>query len=206
MLQLKTVDRKTLDLIIQLMKIPELKDFRLVGGTALALQFGHRKSIDIDLFGKTLFADLDLPSIFTSFSTVINTLDTKHIKTFIINDVKVDMVSYPYNWLEIDIKEKGIRMASPKDIAAMKINAINNRGSKKDFFDLNQLLQKFTLKSIIDFYLEKYPNGSQFMALKSITYFEDAEEEDDPEILNQTTWADVKAQILSAHHNFMRSL
>ncbi len=188
------------------MKIPELKDFRLVGGTALALQFGHRKSIDIDLFGKTLFADLDLPSIFTSFSTVINTLDTKHIKTFIINDVKVDMVSYPYNWLEIDIKEKGIRMASPKDIAAMKINAINNRGSKKDFFDLNQLLQKFTLKSIIDFYLEKYPNGSQFMALKSITYFEDAEEEDDPEILNQTTWADVKAQILSAHHNFMRSL
>jgi predicted nucleotidyltransferase component of viral defense system len=187
------------------MGIPELEDFRLVGGTALALQYGHRTSIDIDLFGKTNFDDIDLPRILKRYPKVQNFSNSKFIKTYIINDIKVDMVSYSYSWIGELLTEDNIRMADIKDIAAMKISAITNRGSKKDFFDLSLILDYYSLKEILEFYQEKYYDGTVFMALKSLTYFMDAEQEDNPELLMGQEWEEVKTKIEKAYKDYLEN-
>jgi hypothetical protein len=89
-------------------------------------------------------------------------------------------------------------MAGMKDIAAMKINAIAGRGSKKDFIDIYYLLRYFTLDEMIDLYLQKYNDGSEFLARKSLTYFEDAELEEMPFMFDNITWTDIKKTILDA--------
>ena len=94
------------------------------------------------------------------------------------------------------IEENGIRLASPRDIAAMKINAIEGRGTKKDFIDIYFLLQHYPLENILKFYADKYPDNSQFRALMSLTYFEDAEEQFMPEMLVAIDWDRIKSFII----------
>ena len=89
-------------------------------------------------------------------------------------------MNYTYPWLDDVVYKDGIRLASPRDIAAMKITAIEGRGTKKDFVDIYFLLKKYSLKNLLDFYSQKYPDSSSFMAMKSLAYFEDAEEEPMP--------------------------
>ena len=89
----------------------------------------------------------------------------------------------------------GTALASIKDIAAMKIYAIIGRGTKKDFIDMFFLLQRFSLEDILDFYVKKYPDGSLFMALKSLSYFDDAEGDPMPKMLEQVSWEQVKDAI-----------
>ena len=83
---------------------------------------------------------------------------SQHVKVFLINDIKVDIVEYNYPWLDEPIVEDGIRLATPQDIAAMKINAIVGRGTRKDFIDLYYLLEHYKLSEIIDFFAHKYPD------------------------------------------------
>lgn len=79
----------------------------------------------------------------------------------------------------------------------MKITAIIGRGTKKDFIDIAFLLQRFTINDIMDFYTSKYPDGSTFMAMKSLAYFDDAEEDIMPYMLADISWETIKQQILS---------
>ena len=102
------------------------------------------------------------------------------------------MANYPYPWLDLPIEENRVRLASLNDIAAMKIAAIVNRGTKKDFIDLYTLLQSFSLDNILDMYSRKYSDGSLFILMKSLIYFDDAETDPMPNVLNDTTWEDVK--------------
>ena len=87
-------------------------------------------------------------------------------------------------------------LASTKDIAAMKINAIEGRGTKKDFIDMYFLLQHYTLDDILKFYAEKYPENSVFRGLMSLSYFEDAEDELMPKMFSNIQWDDMKQFIL----------
>ena len=104
-------------------------------------------------------------------------------------------VDYNFQLLEPVNVIDGIRLVSKKDIAAMKLNAIAGRGSKKDFVDVYQLLNEFSLIEMLSFYIQKYPNGSEFMVLKSLLYFDDAEIEPDPIMLIPITWSQVKERI-----------
>ena len=88
------------------------------------------------------------------------------------------------------------RLASPCDIAAMKINAIEGRGTKKDFIDMYFLLQHYSLKEVLDFYARKYPENSMFRALMSLSYFEDAEEQIMPKMFSETSWDTIKKHII----------
>ncbi|MGJ3236259.1 nucleotidyl transferase AbiEii/AbiGii toxin family protein [Marivirga sp.] len=205
MLQYQTIEDSTLVILKDLMEIPDLEDFRLVGGTSLALQYGHRNSIDIDLFGDKSFEEIDLARVLSQFDKVQNLLSTKYIKTYLINGIKVDMVNYSYPWIGKLLNEDDIRMASVEDIAAMKINAITNRGSKKDFYDLDLILNHYSLKDILQFYQKKYYDGTVFMALKSLTYFVDAEAEDDPELLAGQDWESVKAKVKNAYIDYLNN-
>jgi predicted nucleotidyltransferase component of viral defense system len=103
------------------------------------------------------------------------------------------------------LKNEKIRIASSKEIAAMKIAAITNRGSKKDFYDLNKLPEIFSLQQILDFYTKKFTDSSVFFALKSIVYFDDAEEQEDPIMFDLTSWNDVKVNIIKAQLDFIRN-
>lgn len=199
MLSYRTIAPHTLELLKQLMAAPCLQDCRLVGGTSLALQYGHRTSVDLDLFGNVPDDDLALLEILENFGTVQGQKTSKYIKSFVVDNIKVDFVNYSrFPWLEDAVVEDGLRLASPKDIAAMKVFAIQNRGSKKDFIDMYFLLQHYTLEDILRFYSRKYPNYSMFRARMSLTYFEDAEGQECPRMCVNVEWKTVKESIAEA--------
>lgn len=195
MLSLRTIEPHTLELLRALMQEPALSELRLVGGTALALQYGHRSSVDLDLFGKIDVDGYELQSILSKYGVLKVENETKIIHQYYIDNIKVDVVNYPFEWISPIIEEDGIRLASPIDIAAMKVNAIEGRGTKKDFIDMYMLLQHYSLKEIIAFYQQKYPNYSIFRALRSLTYFEDAEDQFMPRMFIEDTWENMKLYI-----------
>lgn len=195
MLSLRTIEPHTLELLRALMQEVALSELRLVGGTALALQYGHRSSVDLDLFGKIDIDGYELQSILSKYGVLKVENETKIIHQYYIDNIKVDVVNYPFEWISPIIEEDGIRLASPVDIAAMKVNAIEGRGTKKDFIDMYMLLQHYSLKEIIAFYQQKYPNYSIFRALRSLTYFEDAEDQFMPRMFIEDTWENMKLYI-----------
>ena len=195
MLSLRTIEPHTLELLRALMQEAALSELRLVGGTALALQYGHRSSVDLDLFGKIDIDGYELQSILSKYGVLKVENETKILHQYYIDDIKVDVVNYPFEWISPIIEEDGIRLASPIDIAAMKVNAIEGRGTKKDFIDMYMLLQHYSLKEIIAFYQQKYPNYSIFRALRSLTYFDDAEDQFMPRMFIEDTWEDMKLYI-----------
>lgn len=195
MLSYGTIEPRTLELLRNLMEAKSLSGTRLVGGTGLALQYGHRMSVDLDLFGHVEEEDEDIRSVLRQAGRLTVLKTSKNIKIYAVDRIKVDIVNYSYPWIDGCIDEDGIRLASPKDIAAMKVNAIEGRGTKKDFIDMYSLLQRYTLKDILDFYQQKYPENSIFRALMSLSYFEDADAQLMPKMFIQTTWEEMKAEI-----------
>ena len=197
MLSYETVEPRTLELLKSLMQEPVFNDMRLVGGTALALQYGHRQSIDLDFFGDLTCEQEKTQEILSKYGKVTVLKETKNIRIYVVDNIKVDFVHYScYPWLEDAIFEDGIRLASPKDIAAMKINAIEGRGTRKDFVDVFFLLKHYSLQEILSFYKAKYPNYSDFRAMMSLTYFEDAEMQPMPKMFNNMSWPDMQKVII----------
>ena len=199
MLSYKTIRPDTLELLKRLMAEPLFDQTRLVDGTALALQLGHRSSIDLDLFG-TIEEDTNLTTeVLEQIGQTIPGKCSAHIKSYRICGVKTDIVSYDrYPWIDEPILEDGLRLASPKDIAAMKVNAIQGRGTRKDFVDMYFLIQQFGLNQVMGFYKAKYPEYSEYRAMLSLTYFEDAEQNPMPEMFVDISWKEMKQDILKA--------
>lgn len=195
MLQRQVVDEKTFLLLKELQAIPELKELRLVGDASLALQLGHRISIDLDLFG-SFDSSLPLEMFLFDFENVNKTGSNRFMQFFEIDGVKVDFVNYNYPWLNEPLIEEGIKLASIEDIAAMKINAIINRGTKKDFIDIDFLLERYSLVQILELYQQKYGVKDYQMALRSLSYFEDAENEAMPRMLVKKDWKTIKSDII----------
>lgn len=108
------------------------------------------------------------------------------------NGIKVDFVSYRYEPIQKILTIEGVRLAGLKDIAAMKIGAIAGRGRKKDFFDLVELLSHFSISEMMNFYMSKFPSANLFHAVKSLTYFRDAEHDPEPLSLKNLSWQAVK--------------
>lgn len=197
MLYLETVESSTLELLKKLQRLPVLEQTRLVGGTALALQLGHRKSIDLDFFGTVDCEAEYLRESIAGMASLTILKESPHIHIYIVDGIKVDIVNYKYPWLDDVALEQGLRLASVSDIAAMKITAIIGRGTKKDFIDIAFLLHHFSLEEILHFYAAKYNDSSVFMAMKSLAYFDDAEADPMPDMFVNQSWQQVKAYILS---------
>jgi len=207
MLQRRTIEPSTLDLLNTLLKLPILNSFYLVGGTALALKFGHRISIDLDLFSIEDFNKEKLiQELADSFPNFVYKEDNSTIGVFCtINGIKVDLIKSHWFKLIDEIDEiEGVRMFGNKDLIAMKISAILKRGQKKDFYDLCQLLKIFSIQNGIDFYHEKFPNQQVLISIpNAITYFADAEESPEPICLKGQTWEEVKKSIQKAVRDFL---
>ncbi len=197
MLHYETLHPASLELLKTLMSQDELHDMRLVGGTSLALQYGHRQSVDLVFFGKPQASQDEIIQMAERLGDLMILNHTKSILQMVINGVKVDVVDYScYEWIDEPRVEDGIVLASTKDIAALKINAIEGRGTKKDFIDVYELLKHYSLSDILGFYSQKYPNYSIFRALLSLTYFEDAETQTMPIMFSTVSWEEIKKQII----------
>lgn len=206
MLYYKTIDQNTLELLKKLQSLSILSEMRLVGGTSLALQIGHRKSIDIDLFGKLNVEYAILNDELKNIGQIIPLKNSKNIHTYLINNIKVDIVNYEYDWLTEETIIDSIHLADIDDIAAMKLNAIMGRGSKKDFIDLYYILKKITFEDIFNLYNKKYHDGSVFLVLKSMVYFNDADADEMPYMMENVSWNDIKKFISTQHAKYLKSI
>lgn len=155
MLYTETVEPATFSLLKELMQLKELQHFNLVGGTVLSLRLGHRISVDLDLFSHEMFENEivvnALKLYFDNRLQLNSTLNNKLGIFCFIDDVKIDICRHNGILVDEIYKEEDIRMCGFKDIAASKVNAISRRASKKDFWDVNALLEIFSIEEIAVF-------------------------------------------------------
>ena len=191
---------ETLDLLKKLQQDPRLTDFFLVGGTALALQIGHRLSIDLDLFTQNPIDTQQLETYLNKkFDFFTDYVGPNTLKGFIKN-IKADFITHDYPLVRPLIVEGSLRLASLEDIAAMKLNAIAHSGYRqKDFYDLYFLLEHHSLKVYLKAYQEKYPHSNPVIPLKGIVYFDDIDFEiEQPMLQRKVSFKKVKERLLAA--------
>lgn len=207
MLYVETVEPQTLRLLNRLMASSALKNFCLVGGTGLSLRYGHRKSIDLDLFSTVQFDNEELLSkLRLEGFEFKETFSSNKLGVFgFIDEIKVDLVRHHYVPLIDEIKvDQGIRIFGDKDIISMKISAILRRAVKKDFWDIVELLNHYTLDEVIHFYETKYPNEQVLISIpRALTYFDEAENSPNPDCLQGLSWEDVKSKIRKAVREYL---
>ena len=197
-LNLNILPSSQLDLFELLSNADFISDFYLAGGTGLALQIGHRQSIDFDFF---IPYDFDTSQIIQSIISLGHfelQNEEKNTINGILNHVRISFLGYKYNVINPFIYHRKIKIAHELDIAAMKLSAISGRGNKKDFIDLYFILKKYSLDTILRFYEKKYGKGlaNDYHLIKSLVYFADAEEQAMPKMIEQIEWERVKADIV----------
>ena len=177
MLRTETVERTTFELLKTLMQDEMLAHFSLVGGTALALYMGHRKSIDIDLFSPQEFDIIELNEYLSNkynFDPLNPELTSKVVLTGLINDIKVDCVKFNHPLVKPVNVHDSIRIYSMHDIAAMKLVAMSQNGTRlKDFVDVACLSAEMSFKEMLDAFEIKYPKTNKMSAVKGMTFFDD---------------------------------
>jgi len=190
----------TFQLIQQLQSIAELNHFFLVEGTALALQLGHRNSIDIDFFTQNSFTVAEIEAALRGRHSFTSTLARNNTILAVVDTVKTDFIKHDYPLIHPPITEEGIRYLGKEDIAGMKIHAIIQSGKRlKDYIDIYFLLEHFSMNQLIEFFSKKYTYSNPMIALKAITYFDDIDEAiDPPKLLQPLPLADIKKRILTA--------
>jgi hypothetical protein len=190
----KTLLPNTIRALKLVSNISIVKKSYLAGGTALAIQIGHRISVDLDFFTsqvfdeKTLSGELSRLPEYKETGTAWRTVWGK------VTNTKFSLFYYQYPLIEKTILFEGIQMLSKKDIAAMKIHAMEDRGTKRDFIDLYFLTKEFTLEQMLAFYGQKYGTLEDhlYSILRSMNYFVDADMDRMPEMLIKTDWGKVK--------------
>ena len=200
MLHLTTVDKNTYQLLQQIFNTAIIKNnFALAGGTSLALQIGHRQSIDLDFFSTGIFDVKELEIILAESDKFnFEYIGSNSRMLFgLINNIKCDFINEPATLIEPFLISGGISYFSIPDIAAMKLHTICGRGKKKDFFDIYALLQIYSWEKLLEWFLKKYNQSQLFFLQRSILYFEDAE--NDPDIKSYPpfikNWKEIKSFI-----------
>lgn len=195
MLQSAAVYPATLAILKKVMQMQEFHQFNLVGGTALALQIGHRISIDLDLFTHEEYDSAVLVKPLGQLGNLDILVDKPPFFQVRLDDVKMDFLKFPYPFVQEFQEIEGVRLVSVEAIAVMKLMAIARRGVKKDFFDLYFILERYTLVELVEIFEAKMPHVDLFHIFKSLTYFEDAELDGDPKMLVSVSWQKVKEVI-----------
>lgn len=198
MLSPETVEAATLNLIKELQCKDYLNGFNLVGGTALALQYHHRYSVDIDLFSTFSFNATELlEKLHQDFPFQLHFTDYNTLKGS-IREIKVDILAHRYKLIEKPIEIQGIWLNATPDIIAMKLNAISTSGQRsKDFIDIYYLLDYYSLPEMLNFYQQKYNQKNASHILKSLIFFDDVDLADWPILVKdpKLKWTQVKRKI-----------
>jgi len=167
----------------------------LAGGSSLALQLGHRRSIDFDFFTNLQFETKEVKTKLKLFGDYQEEQETPKTMVGKFNEVKFSLFYYPYNLIYKTTDFVGIQLASKEDIAAMKLVAVTDRGTKKDYIDIYFLATKrFSIDKMFSFYDKKYHNfeSNKLTLLKALQYFDDADNSDMPEMIEKVDWEKVK--------------
>lgn len=202
-----TVSPLLRDILSQLMKLPELTPFCLVGGTSLSLQLGHRVSIDIDLFTDAPYGSLDFHAIQSKLRDMFPYCqgDCGDIvgmgASYIIGNSAYDSIKLDLFYTDPFIRPikaiDNIRIASIEDIIAMKLDVIGRNGRKKDFWDLHELHNKYTIAEMLILYAERYPyNHTREELLFGLTNFSLADTDPDPNCLRSKAWPLIKLDFM----------
>ncbi|OGH11806.1 MAG: hypothetical protein A2857_04745 [Candidatus Levybacteria bacterium RIFCSPHIGHO2_01_FULL_36_15] len=181
-----------------------MQNFYLSGGTALSLLLGHRESEDLDFFTKNSFQPTLLQQKLLQRGTLENVQIEEGTLNLFLNKVKLQFQYYPYNLLEEFIPWDGINISSLVDIACTKLITISMRGSKKDFIDLYVILQQMTLEQLFSKLDEKYAKVQYNYPhiLKSLVYFNDADNQPMPRMHKDFSWEDIKGSIVKQVKKF----
>ncbi len=202
-LYLNTVSGLLIDSLKKLMQIKEFNDFRLVGGTLLSLQLGHRESIDIDLFTDAEYRSIDFEKLENILIETFPYVDTCSVelvgmgKSYFIGNNENDLVKldlfYTDPFVFPCIIEQNIRFSSLEEVVAMKFEVISQGGRKKDFWDIHELLETYTLDDMIAFYIKRNPYGfSKSELLTKIIDFSVAEDDFTPNCYKDKIWEIIK--------------
>lgn len=202
------LSKKQSELLKKLSEIQSIKGtFYLAGGTALALQLGHRRSYDFDFFSYKKFNSLEYQNIILKdFSGKIFAKSEDTINGM-IGKIKISFFLYPYKPIRKFKFYSNIKLASLEDLVSMKCSAISDRSEKRDYFDIYELFQIFQPLEIRNFLLEKYKvNGNNFYHLmKCLFNFDLVENTPEPESLNGTSWKMVKSYIIKNQSKILKS-
>lgn len=198
MLYYETVSPDLLEMLRQLMQLPVLNGFRLVGGTSLSLQLGHRKSVDIDLFSSTSFDAIALHKILANkFDSFLLNWENKNGFTSSINNIKVDIFNWNVPFTKLPITESGLVLMHEEEIGAMKLETVTSRKEKKDFIDIAFLLRKYPLSQLLVAFKTKYPYMNAKFVLESLMAIDYANETTEPVMMKEFSWIDTKSFIVS---------
>jgi len=183
------------------------REFYLAGGTGLALLLGHRESIDLDWFASEEFSNQKIKEQLSQLGEFTLSAEEEGTVHGVLDGVRVSFLHYPYFPLFPPAEFEGVQIADERDIAAMKIDAISSRGSKKDFIDLYFLLKKYPLAELLDFFERKYSHikFNKLHLLKSISYFNDAEEDPMPIMLMPAEWKEMKKELFQSAKDFLKN-
>jgi len=178
----------------------------LGGGTAIALWLGHRISADLDFFSADPFPEQDVAQVIAGLGGSILETRTGTIHA-VWNEIAISMLAFPYPLVAELTPWRGVRIASIQDLAAMKVLAISQRAEKKDFFDLVALLDQIGAPSIAAAVRAKFGDQAinRYHLLRSLLFFEDAEESLSPKSLAELDWAEVKARLRAAEPALSRA-
>lgn len=188
------------------MQCEDFQSFRLVGGTALGLQLGHRLSIDIDLFSAAEYGSLDFEAIHQTLTkhflyvSDVGNLPISMGKSFFVGDseksaIKLDCY-YTDPFIEEPINKDGIRLASINEIIAMKMDVISRAGRMKDFWDIHELIDHFQFETMVKLHQKRYPFGHDISQLTyKIIDFSNAEDDLEPICLKGKFWEMIKEDI-----------
>lgn len=163
----------------------------------MALQIGHHLSVDLDLFTHQPVPSEQLLENLRNDYEVQPLTVTNTIFIAVVEGIKVDCVHFKYPFAFPVLEEQGIRIADMRDIAPMKLDAVTKRGSKKDFYDMYYLFDRFSPHEILGFYNQMFRHSTSFHVIKSLTYFEDAEISESPVVFDElVTWDVVKERMI----------
>jgi predicted nucleotidyltransferase component of viral defense system len=200
MFHLFTVRDETYQLLKNLFAIDKINSgFALAGGTALALQLGHRQSIDLDIFSPDGINTKELEILLSTYPGLdfefVNS--NKKMLFAFINKIKCDFVHEPAKLIQPFVEYEGVKYFSVADIAAMKMHTICGRGKKKDFFDIYALIERYGWPKMLEWFEAKYSSSQLYFLWRSIGYFDDADEDADIESYPPFTksWMEIKKLI-----------
>ena len=216
MLHYNTVNNLLKNNLLQLMSAKEFSQFRLIGGTALSLQIGHRESIDIDLFSDMDYGTIDFKGITAYLEKTFSYVDHLEIepaigKSYFIgeneeNSIKLD-VFYTDAFIQKPLIKDSIRMASLEEIIAMKVDVIQRGGRKKDFWDLHALFNSYSLGQMLQLHEKRYPyNHDKELILQNFIDFTEADDDFDPICLLGKYWEFIKDDIESIVRNYSQNI
>lgn len=198
----------TLELLKKISGIKEFDSFALGGGTNLALRMGHRVSIDLYFLTNNNFNTASVFQIITKrFPSGKLLFEQDQTMIFSINDIRVDFVSYPFPWLHSFDNIDEARLLNIEDIIPMKLQAVSNRNAKKDYWDIAALLKDYTLAEMIKIFSLKFSQIDTGFIIHSLTDFEKADTEPDPDTINEdTNWDEIKTKLTNTVETYTNSL